>query len=66
MLIPQIQKSIVIVYVNWRQSNRVKKENTYVVKIPWPTTLSSRMELLEIINFGTLVYKINCESLDFL
>ena len=51
------KKSITRVYVNYRRSNRIRKEDTYVVKIPWPTTLSSRMELLEMINFGTLVYK---------
>ena len=45
-------------YNSLRESNRITKDNTYVVKIPWPTTLSSRMELLEMINFGTLVYKL--------
>ena len=34
----------------------IEPEKKNVHKIPWPTTLSSRMELLEMINFGTVVY----------
>ena len=44
-------------YNSSRESNRTTKDNAYIVKIPWPTILRSRMELLEMINFGTFTYK---------